>query len=126
MKFDGWRKLFKLDKEEIILPEVVKDQKLKQTRVWGDQKFTQPPARFNEASLIKTLEKLGIGRPSTYAPTISTIIVRGYVERKEKKFFATQIGLTVTDFLMKNFPKEMEYEFTAKMEANLDEIATGE
>jgi DNA topoisomerase-1 len=90
------------------------------------QKFTLPPARFNDASLIKELEKKGIGRPSTYAPTISTIIVRGYVERKDKKFFATQIGLTVTDFLMKNFPKEMEYEFTAKMEANLDEIATGE
>ena len=126
MKFDGWRKLFKLDKEEIILPEVVKDQKLKQTRVWGDQKFTQPPARFNEASLIKTLEKLGIGRPSTYAPTISTIQVRTYVEKNDsKQFTPTSVGIAVNDFLMANFPDTFDYSFTAGMEAKLDEVANG-
>jgi len=124
-KFASWKKLYKLA-DDVVLPMVTEGEKLEKKLVTTEQKFTLPPARFNDASLIKELEKKGIGRPSTYAPTISTIIVRGYVERKEKKFFATQIGLTVTDFLMKNFPKEMEYEFTAKMEANLDEIATGE
>lgn len=124
-KFASWKKLYKLN-EDVVLPKMAEGEKLEKKQVVTAQKFTLPPARFNDASLIKELEKKGIGRPSTYAPTISTIIVRGYVERKEKKFFATQIGLTVTDFLMKNFGKEMEYEFTAKMEANLDEIATGE
>ncbi len=124
-EFASWKKLYKLN-EDVVLPEMIEGEKLTKKEVTIAQKFTLPPARFNDASLIKELEKKGIGRPSTYAPTISTIIVRGYVERKEKKFFATQIGLTVTDFLMKNFPKEMEFEFTAKMEADLDEIATGE
>ncbi len=124
-KFASWKKLYKLA-DDVVLPVVTEGEKLMKKQIATEQKFTQPPARFNDASLIKELEKRGIGRPSTYAPTISTIIVRGYVERKEKRFFATQIGLTVTDFLMANFPKEMEYEFTAKMEANLDEIATGE
>lgn len=134
MKFDGWRKLFNIDKEIIILPEVVKDEELEldkenppkgETGVWGDQKFTQPPARFNEASLIKTLEKLGIGRPSTYAPIISTIQLRAYVEKKEKNFFPTTIGFAVTEFLITNFPTEMDYGFTAGMEEDLDRIAEG-
>ncbi len=124
MKFESWKKLYKLA-EEVVLPAVAEEEKLNKEKVEAVQKFTLPPARFNDASLIKELEKRGIGRPSTYAPTISTIIVRGYVERKEKKFFASQIGLTVTEFLVKNFPVEMEYEFTAKMEASLDEVAEG-
>ena len=124
MKFESWKKLYKLA-EEVILPMLAEEEKLVKEKVEATQKFTLAPARFNDASLIKELEKRGIGRPSTYAPTISTIIVRGYVERKEKRFYATQIGLTVTDFLVKNFPTEMEYEFTAKMEASLDEIAEG-
>lgn len=124
MKFESWKKLYKVA-EEVILPSLIEDEKLKKEAVVPTQKFTQAPARYNDASLIKELEKRGIGRPSTYAPTISTIIVRGYVERKEKRFFATQIGTTVTEFLMKNFPTEMEYEFTAQMEASLDEIAEG-
>lgn len=123
-KFKSWKELYKHD-GEVILPELSADEKLKKEAVEAAQKFTLPPARFNDASLIKELEKRGIGRPSTYAPTISTIIVRGYVERREKRFFATQIGMAVTDFLVKNFPTEMEYEFTAKMEADLDEIAEG-
>lgn len=124
MKFESWKKLYKVA-EEVVLPSVSEDEKLTKEKVEAAQKFTQPPFRYNDASLIRELEKRGIGRPSTYAPTISTIIVRGYVERKEKRFFATQIGTVVTDFLMKNFPKEMEYEFTAKMEGDLDEIAEG-
>ena len=125
MKFDGWRKMFPIDSEVIILPEVKKDEKLDKERVWSDQKFTQPPARYNEASLIKTLEKLGIGRPSTYAPIITTIQIRGYVEKQDKAFIPTTIGFAVTTFLVTNFPKELEYGFTAEMEEDLDKIAEG-
>ncbi|WKZ25635.1 MAG: type I DNA topoisomerase [bacterium] len=131
MKFDGWRKLFVIgghsyiDREVIILPEVKKDEELMKEKVWGDQKFTLPPARYNEASLIKTLEKLGIGRPSTYAPIISTIQIRSYVEKTEGKFIPTSIGFAVTEFLVKNFPDELEYSFTAEMEEDLDRIAEG-
>jgi DNA topoisomerase-1 len=126
MIFDGWRKLFNLDKEVIILPEVKVGEVLKLEKLWGEQKFTLPPARYNEASLIKTLEKLGIGRPSTYAPIISTIQIRQYVEKKEGKFFATPVGIAVTDFLTENFDDILDYAFTAEMENDLDRIATGE
>jgi len=129
MKFDGWRKVIpaKMDSEGLVkLPEVVKDEELKHIKTWGDQKFTQPPARYNEASLIKTLEKLGIGRPSTYAPTISTIQLRNYVEKNEGKFSPTTVGEAVTDFLVGNFPDVFEYAFTAGMEDGLDKIANGE
>lgn len=126
MIFEGWRKLFTIDKEVIILPDAIVGEKLKEKKVWGDQKFTLAPARFNEASLIKTLEKLGIGRPSTYAPIISTIQLRSYVEKKEGKFFPTTIGFAVTEFLVKNFPIELGYGFTADMEESLDKIADGE
>ncbi len=128
IKFAGWKKLFLKDKdknEEQILPALEVNEKLKKNKVSGDQKFTQPPARFNDASLIKELEKRGIGRPSTYAAIISTIIDRRYVEQRERKFFQTSIGVAVVDFLVKNFPKEMDYEFTAKMESELDDIAEG-
>ncbi|MEK7550761.1 MAG: type I DNA topoisomerase [Patescibacteria group bacterium] len=126
MKFDGWRKLFPIDKAAVILPEVQKGQDLDLEKVWGEQKFTQPPARFNEASLIKMLEKLGIGRPSTYAPTISTIQIRQYVEKNENKQFApTPIGFAVNDFLISNFSETFEYQFTAQMEDNLDKVAEG-
>jgi len=125
MQFDGWRKLFNIDKEIVLLPELSKGQTLEKEKVWGDQKFTLPPARYNEASLIKMLEKLGIGRPSTYAPIISTIQLRAYVEKKEKNFFPTSIGFAVTEFLVNNFPSELEYGFTADMEENLDKVALG-
>lgn len=125
MQFDGWRKLFPTDAEITLLPEVVKDEDLDLVKLDLTQKFTQPPARFNEASLIKTLEKLGIGRPSTYAPIISTIQLRAYVEKKEKNFFPTSIGFAVTEFLVTNFPTEMDYGFTAGMELDLDRIAEG-
>lgn len=126
VKFDGWKKLFAKDKEEVqALPELSEGERLSKEKIDSLQKFTQPPARFNDASLIKELEKRGIGRPSTYASIISTILDRRYVDQKEKRFFATSIGVAVTDFLMKNFPQEMEYEFTAKMEDGLDDIADG-
>jgi DNA topoisomerase-1 len=107
------------------LPEVEKEESLQLIKVDPQQKFTQPPARFNEASLIKTLEKLGIGRPSTYAPIISTIKKRQYVEKKEGKFYPTPIGVAVNDFLTSNFDTIVDYSFTANMENNLDEVANG-
>lgn len=126
VKFDGWKKLFAKDKEEIqSLPEIKVDDVLAKKEVKSEQKFTQPPARYNDASLIKELEKRGIGRPSTYAAIISTILDRRYVEQKDRRFFATGIGTAVVDFLMANFPQEMDYEFTAKMETDLDRIAEG-
>ena len=88
------------------------------------QHFTQPPPRYNEATLIKALEKENIGRPSTYAPIIQTIQDRLYVEQKERRFFATDLGMVVTDLLVKHFPKIMDLKFTAHMEDELDDIAT--
>jgi len=130
MRFDGWRKVMPLkaldDAPTKELPEVEKDEKLDLVKLDPIQKFTEPPARFNEASLIKTLEKLGIGRPSTYAPIITTIQIRNYVEKKEGKFFATPIGTAVTDFLVNNFKEVVDYKFTAEMENDLDNIANGE
>lgn len=125
VKFDGWKKLFKKDKEAVVLPELMEGDKLEKKKLNLEQKFTTPPARFNDASLIKELEKRGIGRPSTYASIISTIQDRRYVEQKERKFYSTAIGMAVVDFLMEHFPKEMDYEFTARMESDLDRIASG-
>ena len=128
MKFDGWRRVIpaKLDAEgAVVLPEVSVGEKLDLIKNWSEQKFTQPPARFNEASLIKTLERLGIGRPSTYAPTISTIQIRNYVEKNEGRFSPTSIGIAVNDFLIGNFPDVFEYAFTAEMEDDLDKVAEG-
>lgn len=125
LKHDGWMKLFP-GSEQTQLPAVAEGEALEYKDVQEAQKFTQPPARYNDASLIKTLEKLGIGRPSTYASIISVILDRGYVERKDKAFVATAIGTTVGDFLVKNFPKEMDYQFTAEMEDDLDAIARAE
>ena len=133
--FDGWRKLFPGFTREVksantsgvfLLPEVKVNEPLQLIEVNPVQKFTEPPPRFNEASLIKMLEKLGIGRPSTYAPIISTIQIRNYVEQDEGIFKPTPIGFAVNDFLVKNFPEELEYQFTAQMEGDLDNIATGE
>ena len=130
MKFDGWRRVVPRSSESEVgsteLPEVVKNELLQLIKVDSYQKFTEPPARYNEASLIKTLEKLGIGRPSTYAPIISTIQVRQYVEKKEEKFFPTPVGVAVNDFLIRHFSDVFDYQFTAEMEEDLDEIANGE
>lgn len=112
--------------EEVKLPEVNEGEELKLNDILGEQKFTQPPARFNDASLIKKLEEMGIGRPSTYAPTLSTIQDRQYVEKQEKRFKPTPLGMAVNDFLVQNFGDIVNYQFTAKMEDELDEIANGD
>lgn len=126
LKFDGWKVLYSKKDEDIYLPSLDKGDKLSLVKVLSEQKFTQPPARFTEASLIKTLEKLGIGRPSTYAPIISTIQLRNYVEKKDGKFFPTKIGIAVNDFLVPNFKDIFDYSFTARMEDDLDRIAKGD
>lgn len=134
MKFDGWKILFQVEngklkienESEQKLPDVTKDESLDLIKVNSQQKFTLAPARYNEASLIKTLEKLGIGRPSTYAPVINTIQLRAYVEKDEGKFTPTSIGYAVNDFLVGNFVDVFDYQFTAQMEKNLDLIANGE
>jgi len=125
LKFDGWMKLFP-NSGDTILPALSNEQKLYFADLNAAQKFTQPPARYNDASLVKELEKRGIGRPSTYASIISVIEERGYVNRDQKRFIATPIGMTVSDFLLKYFPKIMDYDFTAAMEEDLDRIARGE
>jgi len=129
IKFEGWRKVIPAKKETeeefAKLPEVTQEEPLQLIKVDSIQKFTEPPARFNEASLIKMLEKLGIGRPSTYAPIITTIQYRNYVEKTEGKFYSTPVGVAVNDFLIGNFPDIFEYQFTAEMEDDLDKIAEG-
>lgn len=123
--FAGWTKLFP-NTEDVILPELKEQQTVYCADLNPQQKFTEPPPRYNDASLIKELEKRGIGRPSTYASIISVIVERGYVERIEKRFWATTIGKVVSDFLLKHFPEIMDYDFTAEMEEDLDRIARGE
>jgi DNA topoisomerase I len=125
LRFDGWMKLG-ASREDSILPELTADQKIGFIDHNYGQKFTQPPARYNDASVVKELEKRGIGRPSTYASIISVIEDRGYVERMDKRFVATAVGMTVNDFLVEHFPEFMEYEFTAEMEEDLDRISRGE
>ncbi len=123
--FDGWMKILP-GSDDTILPKLTVGQPLTYKDLEALQKFTQPPARFNDASLVKTLEKLGIGRPSTYASIINVLEIRGYVEREAKAFKPTSVGTTVSDFLVKNFPKELDYQFTANLEDDLDAIARGE
>ncbi len=124
LKFNGWMRLFP-NREDTLLPNLIEKQELSYLDKIAVQKFTQPPARYNDASLIKELEKRGIGRPSTYASIISVIIDRGYVERKQKRFFVSSVGITVSDFLLQHFPTVMDYDFTAEMEGNLDKISLG-
>jgi DNA topoisomerase I len=125
LRFDGWMRLFPSG-DDTILPDVKEKQELAFMDLAANQKFTQPPPRYNDASLVKELEKRGIGRPSTYASIISVIEDRGYVSREDKKFLPTVIGVTVSDFLVQHFPNFMEYAFTAEMEEDLDRISRGE
>lgn len=115
------------DKKEkdVKLPELKEGDKLTLHEVKPEQHFTEPPPRYNEASLVHLLEKLGIGRPSTYAPTIETIIARGYVVRSEKHFRPTELGILVVDMLEEYFRDIVDVKFTADMEAKLDGIAEG-
>ncbi|MEX2030101.1 MAG: type I DNA topoisomerase [Anaerolineales bacterium] len=108
------------------LPEVDEGDRLTLVDLHPEQHFTQPPPRYTEASLVRTLEEFGIGRPSTYAPILTTIQARGYVERKQKKLEPTEIGETVNDLLVDHFPEIVDPGFTAMMEEELDEVADGE
>lgn len=112
-----------LDEEIVLLPELKVKDKVKLSSIDPKQHFTEPPSRFNEASLVKRLEELGIGRPSTYASTISTIIDRKYVQKLDKKALSpTKLGGIVTELLVNHFPRYIDYDFTAKMESNLDDV----
>lgn len=126
LKFEGFLKVYKTKFEENELPTLVEKEKLDLVKIEPSQHFTEPPARYNEASLIKALEKHGVGRPSTYAPTLSTIQERNYIAKNDqKKFYPTEMGLIVNTVLMENFPQIVDIDFTAKMEKELDEIAEG-
>lgn len=114
------------EEKDIMLPDLKEGEKLELKEYKSEQKFTQPPARYTEASLVRALEDMGIGRPSTYAPTISTIISRGYVVRDARILYPTDLGFIVNDLMDKYFPKIMEYKFTAAMEEKLDKIEEGE
>ncbi|MGL4912981.1 MAG: type I DNA topoisomerase [Romboutsia sp.] len=126
MKFDGYTKIYNFtDREDRILPIINEGDILKLEKIIPLQHFTQPPARFTEASLVKTLEELGIGRPSTYAPTIATILNREYVEKQGTSLCPTELGIIVTEILENNFQKFIDADFTAQMEQRLDEIEEG-
>ena len=128
IKFDGYLKLSDLDKndndEDRILPNVEKGE-IEIEGFKDEQHFTQPPPRYSEASLVKKLEELGIGRPSTYASIISVISNRGYADINNKRFFPTDRGKLLSAFLEKLFSKYVDYDFTAKLEDQLDDITTG-
>ena len=128
LRFDGYTRVMQKGKgdEDLILPDVKKGELLTMTAIDPKQHFTKPTARFTEASLVKELEKQGIGRPSTYASIISTIQDRGYVEIQNKRFYACKMGDIVVERLTENFTDLMDYSFTARMEDALDEIAQGE
>jgi len=111
---------------ENILPKLAQGETVEVQSINPVQHFTEPPPRYSEATLIKTLEKFGIGRPSTYAPTISTIQDRGYVEKnQDRKLAPTDTAKIVNKILVENFPEIVDIDFTAKMEEGLDEIAEG-
>lgn len=156
LKFDGFMKVYGGIKDDTILPEVAKGQKLDLATMTATETFSRPPARYSEAALVKKLEELGIGRPSTYAPTISTIQAREYVEKSDlegkertvqtltlisgavaeeetteitgadrNKLIPTPVAEVTTDFLVKYFPSVVDYDFTAKVEADFDRVAEG-
>lgn len=112
--------------EGVILPELSEGESVRLVKLLPEQHFTQPPPRYTEASLVKALEEYGIGRPSTYAPIISTIQQRGYVEKYEKRLYPTELGDIVNDLLVEYFPDIVNVQFTAQMEEDLDRIAEGE
>ena len=130
IKFDGFRTVYieaDEEKEEsnVMVKRITMDSKLTQEELDSKQHFTQPPAHFTEAALVKTLEELGIGRPSTYAPTISTIIARRYVAKEKKNLYMTEIGEVVNSIMKQSFPSIVDVHFTANMEGLLDMVAEG-
>ena len=127
LRFDGYLKIYPEKSKELELPAVDNNEELKLERLDTEQHFTKPPARYSDAGLVKELEKHGIGRPSTYAPTIATVIARNYVNRDDnKKLFPTDISFVVIDLLSNHFQKIVDFQFTAQMETDLDKIAEGE
>ena len=133
MKFKGFMTLYvevlenenEKDSENIMLPELNIGQELKLKKIEPKQSFTEPPARYTEATLVKSLEERGIGRPSTYSPIITTIIERRYIEKNKKQLYPTELGKIVNKLLIENFKDIINVEFTAKIEEEFDEIAEG-
>lgn len=124
--FDGFLKLYPDRAKENLLPSVVVKENMKCLELLPEQHFTEPPSRYSDATLIKALESYGIGRPSTYAPTVATIEDRGYIERDDrKKLKPKEIAFLVNDLLVEHFPHIVDYRFTAEMEEGLDEVAKG-
>ena len=129
--FDGFTAVYtegrdEAQEKEVALPAIAAGDELRQLGAESEQRFTQPPPRYTEATLVKTLEEKGIGRPSTYSPTISTIIERGYIARDKKLLLPTELGLTVNDWMCRNFPDIVDISFTAGMERQLDGVEEGE
>ena len=139
MRFTGTRKKFagftvvyeeslddEVEEKDTRLPDITEGMALELKDAAADQRFTQPPPRYTEASLVRELEEKGIGRPSTYAPTITTIIARGYISRENKRLVPTELGLIVTDLMKQYFSNIVDLTFTANMEEELDEVEEGE
>ena len=128
--FDGFMSVYRSDDDKdepnALVKGIDEDSQLTLEGVEGVQHFTQPPAHFTEASLVKALEELGIGRPSTYAPTISTIIARHYIAKEQKNLYVTELGRAVEDAMIKAFPQIVDVNFTANMESLLDGVADGD
>lgn len=131
LKFKGFMTLYvegtddKQEEEEGIIPELEVNQEVKEQSINPKQSFTEPPARYTEASLVKALEEKGIGRPSTYSPTITTILERRYIEKEQKQLIPTELGKVVNKLLTENFTDIINVEFTAKVENQFDNIAEG-
>ena len=130
VKFEGFRAVYvEADEEKednnVVVKRLSKDSKLSEEHLESTQHFTQPPAHYTEAALVKTMEELGIGRPSTYAPTISTIIARRYVAKEKKNLYITEIGEVVNGIMKQSFPSIVDVNFTANMEGLLDMVAEG-
>ncbi len=131
LKFKGFMTLYvegtdgKEEKEAGMLPKLIQDEIVKLEKIEPKQSFTEPPARYTEASLVKTLEEKGIGRPSTYSPTITTILERRYIEKEQKQLLPTELGKIVNKLLCENFADVINVEFTAKVETEFDNIAEG-
>lgn len=129
IKFPGFLRIYSPEEEEdekVVLPEAEEGEELKLIEIIPKQNFTQPPPRYTEGTLVKELEQRGIGRPSTYATILSTLQERVYVIKDKGKFIPTELGMFVVDTLIKYFPTLMDYNFTAKMEKELDDISEGE
>ena len=127
--FDGFMKLYEYISEEeadsVSIPQLVMEEVLKEDKIEGKQHFTQPPARFTEASFVKLMEEKGIGRPSTYVPTISTLLSREYIVREKKNLLPTELGFIVNSIITDYFKEIADVDFTAEMEKNLDHVEEG-